>query len=38
MRLGSGEASTEDLRSAMIYYRSLFEELVQMPLETKAVA
>jgi hypothetical protein len=40
MRLGKGEASTEDLRSAMIYYRSLFEELVQVqtPLETKAVA
>jgi hypothetical protein len=40
MRLGSGEASTEDLRSAMIYYRSLFEELVQgqTPIETKAVA
>jgi hypothetical protein len=38
LRLGRGEASTEDLRSAMIYYRSLFEELVQMPLETKAVA
>jgi hypothetical protein len=40
LRLGRGEASTEDLRSAMIYYRSLFEELVQLqtPLETKAVA
>jgi len=40
VRLGRGEASTEDLRSAMIYYRSLFEELVQAPtpLETKAVA
>jgi hypothetical protein len=40
LRLGRGEASTEDLRSAMIYYRSLFEELVQgqTPLETKAVA
>jgi hypothetical protein len=40
LRLGKGEASTEDLRSAMIYYRSLFEELVQTqtPLETKAVA
>ena len=40
LRLGRGEASTEDLRSAMIYYRSLFEELVQAqtPLETKAVA
>jgi len=40
LRLGRGEASTEDLRSAMIYYRSLFEELVQVQtrLETKAVA
>jgi hypothetical protein len=40
LRLGRGQASTEDLRSAMIYYRSLFEELVQVhtPLETKAVA
>jgi len=40
LRLGRGEASTEDLRSAMIYYRSLFEELVQVqtPVDTKAVA
>ena len=40
LRLGRGQASTEDLRSAMIYYRSLFEELVQVqtPLEIKAVA
>ncbi len=40
LRLGRGQASTEDLRSAMIHYRSLFEELVQAqtPLETKAVA
>ena len=29
-RLGSGEASTEDMRSAMIHYRSLFDELVQV--------
>lgn len=29
LRLGKGEASTEDLRAAMIHYRSLFEELVQ---------
>jgi hypothetical protein len=29
LRLGRGEASTEDLRTAMIHYRSLFEELVQ---------
>jgi hypothetical protein len=28
-RLGRGEASTEDMRSAMIHYRSLFDELVQ---------
>jgi len=29
LRLRKGEASTEDLRTAMIHYRSLFEELVQ---------
>ena len=29
-RLGGGEASTEDMRSAMIHYRSLFDELVQV--------
>jgi FtsZ-interacting cell division protein ZipA len=29
-RLRKGEASTEDLRTAMIHYRSLFEELVQV--------
>ncbi len=29
LRLGSGNASTEDLRTAMVHYRSLFEELVQ---------
>jgi hypothetical protein len=31
LRLGKGEASTEDLRTATIHYRSLFEELVQGP-------
>lgn len=31
LRLGRGEASTEDLRTAMIHYRSLFDELVQVP-------
>lgn len=31
LRLGKGEASTEDLRTAMIHYRSLFQELVQVP-------
>ena len=29
LQLGKGEASTEDLRTAMIHYRSLFDELVQ---------
>lgn len=31
VRLEKGEASTEDLRTAMIHYRSLFEELVHVP-------
>ncbi len=37
---GRDEASTEDLRTAMIGYRSLFDELVgmQTPAEIKAVA
>jgi hypothetical protein len=30
LRLGRGEASTEELRTAMIHYRSLFDELVQV--------
>jgi len=40
VRLGKDEASTEDLRAAMIQYRSLFDELVQAqaPGEVKAVA
>jgi len=40
LRLGKGEASTEDLRTAMINYRSLFEELVQAStaVEIKEVA
>jgi hypothetical protein len=40
LRVGKDAASTEDLRTAMIHYRSLFEELVQAqaPLEIKAVA
>ena len=32
LRLGRGEASTEDMRTAMIHYRSLFDELVQAQL------
>ena len=40
LRLGKDQATTEDLRTAMIHYRSLFEELVQVPtsVEKKAVA
>src|SRR6202035_205311 len=40
LRVGKNGASTEDLRTAMIHYRSLFEELVQGPLiaERKEVA
>ena len=40
LRLDKGEASTEDLRTAMIHYRSLFEELVHVPpaVEIKEVA
>lgn len=37
LRLGRGEASTEDMRNAMIHYRSLFDELVQgqVPADTR---
>jgi hypothetical protein len=40
LRLGKDQETTEDLRTAMIHYRSLFEELVQVPTtaEEKAVA
>jgi len=40
LRVGKDAASTEDLRMAMIHYRSLFEELVQVPtiVERKEVA
>jgi hypothetical protein len=40
LRLGIDQATTEDLRTAMIHYRSLFEELVQVPttVAKKAVA
>ena len=31
LRVGTDGATTEDLRTAMIHYRSLFEELVQVP-------
>ena len=32
LRLGKGEANTEDLRTGMIHYRSLFDELAQVPV------
>jgi hypothetical protein len=40
LRAGKEGATTEDLRTAMIHYRSLFEELVQVPvaIERKEVA
>jgi hypothetical protein len=40
LRAGKEAATTEDLRTAMIHYRSLFEELVQVPMivERKEVA
>jgi hypothetical protein len=40
LRVGKDVATTEDLRTAMIHYRSLFEELVQVPatVEVKEVA
>jgi hypothetical protein len=40
LRVGKNEATTEELRTAMIHYRSLFEELVQAPvgIERKEVA
>jgi len=31
LRHRRGEASTEDLRKAMVYYRSLFDELLEQP-------
>jgi hypothetical protein len=40
LRVGKDAATTEDLRTAMIHYRSLFEELAQVPasVERKEVA
>ena len=35
LRLGKDQATTEDLRTAMIHYRSLFEELMQVPTTVK---
>lgn len=30
-RHGKGQATTEDMRQAMVYYRSLFDEMVEVP-------
>jgi hypothetical protein len=40
LRVGKDQASTEELRTAMIHYRSLFEDMVQVPVivERKEVA
>jgi hypothetical protein len=38
MRPGDKEATTEELRTAMIQYRSIFDELVQSKLSPRAVA
>ncbi len=35
MCVGKDQATTEDLRTAMLHYRSLFEELVQLPTTIK---
>jgi hypothetical protein len=32
---GRGEATTEDLRQVMVYYRELFEDLLEEPGRTK---
>lgn len=31
VRYGRGEAGTEELRQAMVYYRTLFDELLDIP-------
>ncbi|HEX4002642.1 MAG TPA: hypothetical protein VHX36_08340 [Candidatus Acidoferrales bacterium] len=38
VRQSRREATTEDLRQAMIYYRALFEELMQEPVRARAQA
>jgi hypothetical protein len=36
LRQAKGQASTEDLRQAMIHYRTLFDELVAEPVPAHA--
>lgn len=38
LRVGKDHASTEDLRTAMLHYRSLFDELAQTTVERQEVA
>ena len=38
LRHKKGEASTEDLRKAMVHYRSLFEELIELSLPERKEA
>ncbi len=38
LRHGQGSASTEDLRKAMIHYRALFEEIVEVPASQPATS
>ncbi len=38
LRRNRGEANTEDLRKAMVYYRLLFDELLGRPSERREVA
>jgi hypothetical protein len=38
VRQQRGQATTEDLRNAIIYYRSLFDELLSKPAEVREVA
>lgn len=38
LRHQKGQATTEDLRNAIIYYRSLFDELLNTPAQTREVA
>lgn len=37
LRHARGEASTEDLRQAMIHYRALFDDLIHEPIESEPV-
>src|SRR5436305_11874320 len=38
LRHGRGEASTEDLRQAMVHYRTLFQELLEQPQSNRRSA